>query len=99
METLVATVLIVIIFMITSMLLNSMFANSLRYNTHWVGAHLYELQYRYQNNSLQTPYTEDLDAWEISVFQEQRDGIDLVVFEATNTLSKKSLTKSMVNEK
>ncbi len=40
METLVATVLIVIVFMISSMLLNNLFYNSIKDNTIAIDAHL-----------------------------------------------------------
>lgn len=99
METLVSTVLIVIIFMISSMLLNNMFANSVRYNTHFMSEHLHELQYRYQNNELQPPYQEELAVWEIQVFEEHREGMMMVVFEATNTQNKKELTKTLIDAK
>ena len=99
METLVATVLIVIIFMISSMLLNSIFANSLQYNSHMIGEHLHQLQYRYQNNKLEIPYSEEMAVWDVRVFSEETHNTKIIVFEAINSSNKKLVTKTLVNAK
>ena len=67
METLVATVLIVLIFMLASMILNNLFSNTIKNNTQAIDNHLNELQYLHQNEQLQLPYTEVFQNWNISI--------------------------------
>ena len=51
METLVASVLIVVVFMISSMILNNLFSNTIKSNTRAIEAHINELQYLYINEN------------------------------------------------
>jgi len=81
METLVATVLIVVVFMITSLLLNSLFANSQKFKAGNKEAYLHELQYRYQQQQLSLPWHEETDFGEVAVFSEIENGVNTVVFE------------------
>lgn len=86
METLVATVLIVVVFMITSLLLNSLFANSQKFKAGDKEAYLHQLQYRYQQQQhqqqqLSLPWYEETDFGEVAVFSEVKNGINNVVFE------------------
>lgn len=67
METLVATVLIVVVFMVSSMVLNNLFANSIGLNENEVRQELMRLQYQYQNDQLRLPYHAELGDWEIQV--------------------------------
>lgn len=67
METLVATVLIVIVFMMASMTLNALFANTVINNSHEVEQELLFLKYRYENGQLQLPYYDEMGDWEIMV--------------------------------
>ena len=97
METLVATVLIVIIFMISSLLLNSVFANSIHQNTQEIDMQLLELQYQYQSGQLPLPYFKDTDPWQIAVDMEIVDGVEIVVLEAKNPKTKKTIRKSTIS--
>lgn len=67
METLVATVLIVIVFMMSSLLLNSMFAMNVKQRHTVIHDRLHQLQYEYRHGALIVPHYETLDAWEISI--------------------------------
>lgn len=97
METMVATVLIVIIFMMTSMVLNSLFSNSLQQNNN-ITERLYQLQYQYQHKVFIVPYSEDFEGWEILVSQEVKEGVEHVLFKAINIQSKKTLVNHIVHE-
>lgn len=68
METLVATILIVVIFLMSSMLMNSMFANTKGKNDKLVKQELLLLQYKVEHGTLQLPYYDELDSWEIEVY-------------------------------
>jgi len=98
METLVATVLTVVIFMISSMLLNNIFSNSMRGKSHYITERLHRLKYQYQNKSLKIPYYEDSGDWEFSVVKENEDDIELVVFKAENQKIQKSFTRSIIGD-
>ncbi len=95
METLVGTVLIVILFVLSSSILNSMFANSIRFNQQDVVEQLHELQYQYQHNKITLPYKDDFDSWEIEVYQGQRGGKPAIVFTAQDSRSGKEVTKTI----
>lgn len=97
METMVATVLIVIIFMMTSMVLNSLFSNSLQQNNN-ITERLYQLQYQYQHKIFSVPYSEDFEGWEVSVSQEANNGVEYVLFKAINIQSKKTLVNHIIHE-
>ena len=91
METLVATVLIVLVFMVASMVLNSLFASSIRANDKHVRAHLLRLQYEYQNGMLELPYHEAFDSWEIQVALMEAQGEVRTLFIARDTVIQKEI--------
>ena len=96
METLVATVLIVIVFMISSMLLNNLFYNSIKDNTRAIDAHLNELQYRYQNEKLILPYQDDFNSWNISIVPVKENGKSIVIFDAINMTTNKTIERKII---
>lgn len=95
METLIASVLIVLVFMITSMILNNMFSNSIKNNTRDIDAHLNELQYLYKSEKLAVPYQDDYKDWQITIETIEENGSKNVQFEAQNTSTNKNITKTI----
>lgn len=95
METLVATVLVVVIFMISSMVLNNLFSSNIKNRTGAIDAHLTELQYRYINEKLTIPFYDDLDDWEISVERKKNTVSNQITFEAINRKTDKQITKTI----
>lgn len=95
METLVASVLTVIVFMIASMILNNLFSNTIKSNTRHIDAHLNELIYMYKNGKLSTPYYDDFNAWEIEIelLKEQQE--QKVLFEATQRETHQTISKQI----
>ena len=67
METLVATVLIVVVFMISSMILNNVFSNTVTNDKRAIHTKLNELMYLASHDKLKVPYHEDFKAWDIIV--------------------------------
>ena len=96
METLVATILLIIVFMITSLTVNNLFGNTVKYNTRPVITYMHELEYRYQHGQLQLPYTETYANWEISISGDLRDEVFYVTFEAVHPEQQKTITKSSI---
>ncbi|MEX0274331.1 MAG: hypothetical protein AB3N16_08140 [Flavobacteriaceae bacterium] len=91
METLVATVLIVLVFMVSSLILNNLFANSITFNENEVRQELLRLQYQYQNELLQVPYESEMGDWEISVSKEDRQGRTQLSYLAVNKANNREL--------
>lgn len=88
METLVATVIIVLIFMISSFLLNSLFNNTVKHDTNAIQAHLSELMYLSEHNQIKIPYDDEFNDWVISVEKEAKK----LVFEASHKNNKRTIT-------
>ncbi|GGB73401.1 hypothetical protein GCM10007424_11640 [Flavobacterium suaedae] len=66
-ETLTATVLIVIVFIVASLILNNLLFNSFQAKTHNVETRINELRYQVQHNTLKLPYQEELGNWNIEL--------------------------------
>lgn len=98
METLVATVLIVIIFMISSMILNNIFTTSIKYNTRAIDAHLNELHYLYDKKKFKLPYQDDFKSWVISIKSYKDNNKNVVMFEAVNTETNKAISKEIIED-
>lgn len=92
METLVATVLIVVVFMMASLTLNALFSTTITTNDEPVRQELLFLQYTYDHGKLSLPYYGELDAWDISVQEQEVQGIKTIVFSAVNTVNKREVT-------
>ncbi len=96
METLVATVLIVIIFMISSLVLNNIIARNIRQNTDRIEERMNKLEYQFKNQAIQLPYREDFETWHISmVYDSKKTG--LIVLEAMNIKTNMTFSKSIVD--
>ena len=98
METLVATVLIVIIFMISSMVLNNIVTTNIKHNTEKIEERMNKLEYEFMHNAIQIPYEEDFDMWEIKISKDSRQKSQFVLMEAINSKTQTSFTKSLLRE-
>lgn len=67
METMVATVLIVVIFMFSSLILNSLFSAQVIGNLQPIKSHLDQLEYQYVNQKINLPYYEEWKTWDITI--------------------------------
>jgi len=98
METLVATVLIVIIFMVASMTMNNLLSRNVKQNTELAEERLNALAYQYKNGGIKLPYYEDFNVWEIVILEDNQGAIPLVILEAEHTKTKKMVTNYMNRE-
>ncbi len=98
METLVATVLIMVIFMVSSMVLNNLLQGNIRQNTELAQERLNALEYQYRNKGIKLPYFEDFESWEISISEEQQGEHSLVTLEAENPMTKTVVTNYIAGE-
>ena len=93
METMVATVLIVIIFMVASLVMNALLAARIKGDTQAITEELQQLEYQYQSNKLSIPYVEDWEEWKITV---ESEGTHTVLFSAVHQESKKEVNTTLV---
>lgn len=98
METLVATVLIVIIFMISSMVLNNIIITNIKHNTEKIEERMHKLEYEFMHNAIQLPYQEDFEMWEISISNNSRQKSEIVLLEAINSKTGMSFSKPLLGE-
>lgn len=92
METMVATVLIVIIFMVASLTLNNVFGNSIKFNTTEIETHLNKLEYQYQHDLLELPYEEVHNNWTITI---SAAGDVSLVLEASHVETRRRIKRSI----
>lgn len=98
METLVATVLIVVLFMVASLVLNNLFINTITKSDQQVRQELLALQYQFRNAKLELPYTEEMGAWRMEVSNTNWLGKTQVEFRAIHIPSKKEIVVKEVYE-
>ena len=72
METMVATVLIVIIFTVASLIMNSLIRARSKSNQQEISVYLRKLEYHYVHGTLELPYSDEWKNWEISIAEENR---------------------------
>ena len=97
-ETLVATVLIMVIFVVASLVINSAFLNILRANVIPVESRLHELEYQYSNSLFPLPYMEDYENWQITVQKEIRNDIGFIQFMAIRKTGGKIIKETRLFE-
>ena len=73
-ETIVATVLILVIFAVSSLVINSVFSNALKGDPSAVRDRMDFLEYEVINGKAQLPYFEDFRAWEIQLMVSGENG-------------------------
>ncbi len=66
-ETLTASVLIIIVFMIASLSFNNIFTNHIKRDQSSIENRIKELEYLVIHDRLKLPYTEDFGTWEIEI--------------------------------
>lgn len=75
METLVATSIIIIVFIIASLILNNTFKNVMQRDSFKVDNRVKQLHYFYSNNNIELPYIESFEKYEIEIEQEEIDKV------------------------
>lgn len=93
-ESLVATVIILVVFLMASMVLNNLFSNVIKSNTVDIENYCNELEYLYINQKIKPPYQDVYLNWDIKIFEQQHQiNEKQVVIEATNSEFNKSYNK------
>lgn len=93
-ETLIATILIVVIFMVASFAMNNLFGQRIKNNTSAIQTELLELEYFYKNGRVTIPYFEVKDDWTYTINKTKNNSKHLIELKAFNSKTKKTLTRS-----
>lgn len=96
METLVATVLIMVIFIISGLVLNNVFSSSVRNHTKPIETIINELRYLEANKKITLPYDEEIDSWKVSLERITLEGQNFLEIEAVNIETQKSISKKYI---
>jgi len=98
METLIATVIILAVFVTASLCLNHTFRLTVRANTFEIETKLAQLTYRSRHKQLPLPYFETLDNVDYHVFREVIKDTPYVVFQAEKQGNSKLITQYQIDE-
>lgn len=92
-ETITASIIISIVFVIASLTLNNVFASTIKNDTNQIENYIHKLEYQYINDKIAIPYHENFENWELSITKVEENNINWVVFKAENGTTKKSVLK------
>ena len=82
-ESLVASVIIIVVFSIASLTLSNVFQSSIKNNTDRVQNRMNTLEYLYLHNKIVYPYREDFEDWNIQLKNIQENNVAYILLEAT----------------
>ena len=95
METMVATVLIIVIFMISSLILNNIFSGYVQGgSTRSLENRIRELEYKVINGNMKIPFYEIYENWELEIIKEQQEKDSLLIITAKEIHSDKTFIVS-----
>lgn len=92
-ETIIATVLIMVLFLMASMIINNLFFNTFHQKKELLLNRLDELEYNYINNSIKLPYKEEIDNWDIEITAVINT--DFVEFKGYNKITRKEIRRKL----
>ncbi|MGX7666049.1 hypothetical protein [Flavobacterium pedocola] len=92
-EALLATALIVVIFVVASLILNNLLFSTFSKNTHGVETRMNELEYQLQSGKLVVPFTEEYKDWHIEIKEDGNLSKGFFVFKAVNNITEKEVVK------
>ena len=98
METMVATTIILVVFVIASFILNTTYRGVVQHNTFALENRLEQLYYLYQHKQLELPHDETFNTTEISIIREEVNGVSYIAFEAKKKEATKAVIRYYVDE-
>lgn len=99
METMVATVLLVIVFMTASMVMGSLLEARFKSETGEVNAALREIRYQLQSGNTQLPYSSNPKGWTIRMNTKSVFGTKYKEIRATHPIKEKTVTSIVIDKK
>jgi len=97
METMVATVLIIIVFMVASLVMNSLMATQINANTQPIKERLNQLEYAYLSKQLIPPYTEEWQGWQVDMIRQEGQTGGIVVLSAVHEESGRNINTALAH--
>lgn len=95
-ETITASVIIVIIFSMSLFILQRVFENKINNDTSVIINHIHQLEYRLKNNDISIPYQETFENWEITIQPVEENMTPWIVCKAAHIKTKKIVTKKKI---
>lgn len=95
-ETLIASILIMIIFGISITTITNVLERTVKNNTRVIDNELNRLEYLYQNGKLDIPDTQEISGWQIEIGREKEGDLSFVVFSAKNKESQKEKKRKVL---
>ncbi|MBQ4804328.1 hypothetical protein J8L88_15800 [Aquimarina sp. MMG015] len=89
-ETLTASVLLIIVFMIASLSFNNIFTNHIKRDQGAIENRVKELEYLVIHAKLKIPYAEDFDSWEIEIIT--KNNRNIIMYNNGNISHEKQLS-------
>ncbi len=93
-ESLVASVIIIVVFTIASLTLNNVFNATVKNNTDRLQNRMNTLEYLYLNDKIALPYQEDFEDWNIQ-FLKPQNGNSFLTVNAVHIKTKKSISRKL----
>lgn len=93
-ESLVASVIIIVVFTIASLTLSNVFNSTIKNNTDRVQNRMNTLEYLFLNAKIALPYREDFEDWEIQLVKLKQNNSLYFVLEAKKG-TKKSISRKL----
>lgn len=91
METMIATVLIVIIFMMASLVMEATFSARMDNNMEPLSEKFHQLEYQYSKGGVAIPYFEEWDDWNIEMEKTDEQGTLMIALTAKNKTTQKEM--------
>lgn len=99
METLVATSIILIVFVIASLILNNTFRTIAQRDTFSIQNRIEKLEYLYINNKLSLPYEETYLNYDIFIERLNLENVNYMHFETKSTSQKQPFSTYIIDER
>jgi len=94
-ETLMATIIIMIVFAIAMLSIGNVLENSVKNSTSDIDTELNKLTYLYENGLIKVPDAQDYKAWKIEIQKVKEGEINYVVFKGTHKQNNKERIKKL----
>jgi Tfp pilus assembly protein PilE len=95
-ETLIATVVIMIVFGIAMATVSNVLERTVRSNSRLIENKLTKLEYLYRNDKIQVPDQVEFQNWLIDIAKEKEGEINFVVFTATHKINSKEKSRKVI---
>lgn len=98
METLVATIIILVVFVAASLVLNNTFKTIVANDRFNLDNRIRFIEYKYQHNEIALPYLEDFERFEIYISKEYEEAVGYIMIEITEKESRQTTFIQKVDE-